>query len=112
MYLVLHGSQNLLAHQDLPWLGFIAQPRSQIWNRANGGVVASPFEPDDSQGRIALRGAEAETELVAEPPPFLCQGLHTFPHLNGHANRATGVVLAGEGGVEEHQQPAAYETLP
>src|SRR5437762_14031676 len=66
--------------QYLPVLGLVAQPRREIADRADGGVVHALGEPDLSQGRVALRDANAEAEVMAVPTPGLEHLLRRLAH--------------------------------
>jgi hypothetical protein len=43
---VLNRHQHAGTNKDLPWLGFIAKPRSHIGYRPDGGIIEAPFKAD------------------------------------------------------------------
>ena len=72
-WLDLHGVLDLRQHsrtdEDLPWLGFIAEPRGDIRHRPDGGIVEAPFKADRAERSKAVRNADAEANVVPEPTP-------------------------------------------
>ena len=46
---VLDFRQHSRADEDLPWLGFIAEPRGNIGYRPDGGIVEASFKPDGAE---------------------------------------------------------------
>ena len=55
--------------QDLPWLGFIAEPRGHIGYRPDGGIVEASLKANGAERSEAVRYADAEANLVPEPTP-------------------------------------------
>jgi hypothetical protein len=73
-WLNLHGVLDLRQHprtnQDLPRLGFIAKPRSNIGYRPDGGVVEASLEADGAERGKTVRYADAEANVVPPTPRF------------------------------------------
>lgn len=56
-----------LADEYLAGLCLVAQPRGEVGDTADRGVIEAPLEADCAQRREALRNADAETEIIAAP---------------------------------------------
>ena len=72
-WLDLHGVLDLRQHsradEDLPRLGFIAEPRGDVGHRPDGGIVEASLEADRAERSEAVRNADAEANLVPEATP-------------------------------------------
>ena len=72
-WLDLHGIFNFRQHprtdQDLPRLRFIAEPRSNVGYRPDGGIVEASFKSDGAERGEAVRYADAEANVVTPPTP-------------------------------------------
>src|SRR5262245_2706097 len=79
--------QHSLRDQNLSWLRFGTQARSQVRDRADRPVVPAPFEADRADRRVALRDADALIELVAELAPFVAQPGGALAHRQCHPHR-------------------------
>jgi hypothetical protein len=58
------------AHQDLAVGGLAAQPRGEVDDGADRGVVEAILEADAAQRGVALRHADAEAQAIAAPSPL------------------------------------------
>ena len=68
---VLDLHQHSRADEDLPRLGFIAQPRGDVGYRADSGIIEASLEADGAERGEAVRNADAEANLVAPATPRL-----------------------------------------
>src|SRR5437588_12141853 len=57
------------AEQDLPGLRLAAEPGSEDRDVADGAVIVAAVVPDASQGCVAERDPDAESELIAAVAP-------------------------------------------
>ena len=72
------------ANQDLPWLGFIAEPRGYVGHGPYGGIVEAPLEADGAERSEAVRYADAEANVVPKAAPGRRQSSDGVTHLKGH----------------------------
>src|SRR5579883_1079817 len=107
----LDGGRHALAQQDLPVLGFGAEPGGKVHHRADRAVFLPAFEADAAERRIALGDAYAEADGVPAPAPRLGQALHGSAHGHREIDGAHGWIGAGERIVEEDQDSVAHESL-
>src|SRR6516162_11665196 len=95
------------ADQDLSILGFAAQPRGEVGDRADRGVVHALGEADLAEGGVALGNADPETDIVAVPPPGVEQYLRRLAHRHLHVDRPFDRIGSRQRIVEEHHDPVA-----
>src|SRR5690348_2152652 len=93
------------ADQYLTVLCLVAEPRREIADRADSRVVHALRKPDLPQGRVALRNADAEAEIVAVPTPCFENLLRRLAQCHGHLDCALGRFWRRQGVVEEHHHP-------
>ena len=108
---VLDGGENAVGDQHLPGPGVRAQPRGQIRDAADRGVVEAAFEADPAESREALGDPLPEGEVVAFAAPPNGQLVHRIADLQRHADGALGGVVVRDRIVEEHHDPVAGEPL-
>src|SRR5690348_10614859 len=68
---VLDLREHPRTNQDLPGLGFIAEPRSNIGYRADGRIIEASLETDGAERGKPVCNADAETNVVPPPMPSL-----------------------------------------
>ena len=108
---VLDGGENAVGDAHLPWTGVRAQPRGQIRDAADGGVVEAALKTDAAQRRKALGNPLSEREIPPLTPPPHGQLVHRVADLQRHAHRTLGGVIVRDRVVEEHHYPVAGEPL-
>ena len=91
--------------------GHGAQPGGEVGHRADRGVVVAAREADPAERGVALRDAHPEAEVVSLAAPPLRQLGDPGPHVHRHPHRTVRCVRAGDGVVEEDEQPVAGEVL-
>ena len=69
LYGVLDFHQYPRTDENLSWLGFVAKPRGDVGNGADGGVVEAPLITNRAERGEAVRNADAETNVVPEAAP-------------------------------------------
>src|SRR5919106_6040793 len=84
---VLDGDVHALRDQDLPGLGLAAEASGDVRHGADGAIVPPAFEADGADGRVPLRDADAEPQLVTEPAPLLRHRAHLGSHRQRHPHR-------------------------
>src|SRR5262249_45367766 len=70
-YRFIDGLPNARADKDLTGLGFIAQAGGDVRDSANCRIIPPTLESNRSQGRKAMRDANAEAKVMAKIAPFL-----------------------------------------
>ena len=108
---VLDGGENAVGDQHLPGPGVRAQPRGEIRDAADGGVVEAAFEADPAERRVTLGDPLPESEVVAPPTPPDGQLAHRIADPQRHPDGALGGVVVRNRVVEEHHHPVAGEPL-
>ena len=58
--------QHSRADEDLARFGFVAQPRGDVRNGADGGVVEAALEANRPERGKAVRNADAEPNVVPQ----------------------------------------------
>src|SRR5262245_15561344 len=65
-YCILDRHQDPRTNEDLPGLGFVAQPRGDIGYRSDGGVIETSFKANGAKRGKAVRNADAKTDFVSQ----------------------------------------------
>src|SRR5215216_3833542 len=104
-------SENALADQDLARLRLVAQPRREVGDATDGGIVEAPVETDLSQRRVTECNADAKTEGMSALAPYVDQRIQANAHVQGHAQGAFGMVETRHGVVEQDQNAVARKAL-
>ena len=111
----LHGVLDLRQHsradEDLPRLGFIAQPRGDIGYRPDGGIIEAPLEADGAERGKAVRYADAEANVVSPPTPRFGQRSDSVAHFERHEHGLERRVLYRHWVVEDDHHAVASVTL-
>jgi hypothetical protein len=108
---VLNGHQDAGANEDLPWLGFIAKPRSHIGHRPDSGIVEASLEADCAQRCKPVGDADAEANVMSEPTSLLGQRSNNVAHFERHQHRLERWLLDWHWIVEHHHYPVASVTF-
>ena len=105
-WLDLHGVLDLHQHsrtdEDLPRLGFVAKPRGDVGNGADGGVVEAALKADGAERSEAVRDADAEANVVPQATPRFGQGSDGVTHFKRHEHGLERRVLYWHRIVEDH----------
>ena len=91
--------------------GVRAQPRGEIGDAADRGVVEAAFEADPAERRETLSDPLPESEIVAFTTPPNGQLVHRIADLQRHPDGALCGVVVWDRIVEEHHDPVAGEPL-
>src|SRR5262245_54135781 len=83
-YILLHCHQNTGANENLPGLGFVAKPRSDVGYRSDGSIIEAPFKADGAERGKSVRDPNAEANVVPKFTPLLNQLPDGRPHFNSH----------------------------
>ncbi len=95
-----------------PARGGGAQPRGEVGDGPDRGVVPPALEADPAERRVALGDADAEAEVVALPAPARRRARRRGrASATRHPHRPLGRVRARRRVVEEDHQPVAGEVL-
>ena len=70
-YCILNRHQDPRTNQDLPGLGFVAEPRCDIGYRSDGGVIETSLKANRTERRKAVRNTDTKTKLMSQPTPFV-----------------------------------------
>jgi len=70
---IFHHAIDPPCDHDLAGLGFIAQPRGEVGDRADRGVFEPLLETDLAERRIAERDADAKSQAMPAVAPALGQ---------------------------------------
>ena len=62
---VLNGHQHPRTDEDLPGLRLVAEPRGDVGDRADGGIVEATLEADGAERRKSVRNADAEANVMS-----------------------------------------------
>src|SRR5262249_53941357 len=77
---VLDLRQHARTNEYLSGLGLIAQPRGDVGDSANGGIVEPPLEANSAERREAVRYANPKANLMSPPTPRLGQRSDGLAH--------------------------------
>src|SRR5262249_19355267 len=102
---------DLGVEQDFPGPGLAAKARGQVRYVADRGVFPALLESDHAQGRLALRDADPQPDVVAEPFPGLRDRGEGFLQGDRHAHRALGGPVHRKRVAEEDHHAVAGEML-
>jgi hypothetical protein len=81
--------QDTRAYQYLTGLCFVAEPRSNVGHRPDGGIVETALEADSPQCSKSVRYPNAEPNIVPKPTPLLRQFANCIAHFEGRGCRCT-----------------------
>ena len=82
-----------LSYDDLTGFRIATKPRRKIRHAADGSILASPFESDQSQRRETRGNANSKSKFVASAAPLLCQTVHAIAHIQGQPNCAFSMIV-------------------
>src|SRR5437762_3294564 len=108
---ILHVPRHPQGDEDLAGLGLAAQTRRQVGDRADRAVVPAALEADGADGRVALRDADPEVQLVPALAPPAQERRHAVTHRQRHPNGALGRVGHWNRVIEEDHHAVAGEAL-
>src|SRR5262245_63244583 len=80
---LLDGCLDFAVDQDLPIVGISAEPGSEVDDCSDRPIVEPALKSDPAKGRVAVRDAHSESELVTCPSPFPYQLGNLIAHLRG-----------------------------
>src|SRR5690349_3846309 len=104
-----HG---LAIGEDLAGLRLGAEPRGEVGDVADRGIVPAAFEADRAERGVALRDADAEAEIVAAALfPVLGDRMEGIHHRERTAHSVLRRPLDRHGVVEEHHDRVAREAF-
>src|SRR5579863_177065 len=108
---VLDRHQHAWTDEDLPRFGFIAEPRGHVGYRADSGIVEASLKADGAERGKSVGDADADADLVAQPPTLLRQRSDDVTHFERHQHRLERRLLDRHWVIEHHHHPVAGVTL-
>src|SRR5712691_5524118 len=108
---ILHFPRHPQGDEDLTGLGLAAQTRRQVGDRTDRAVVPAALEADGADGRVALRDADPEVQLVPPLAPPAQERRHAVTHRQRHPDGALGGVGHWNRVIEEDHHAVAGEAL-
>src|SRR6187399_28694 len=83
-YVLLDCHQDARANQNLPGLGFVAEPRCDVGYRSDGGIIETSLKTDSAERCKSVRNPDAEANIVPKFTPLLNQSFDGRSHFNRH----------------------------
>src|SRR6516165_7014963 len=83
-YGLINRLPNARADEDLTWLSFIAKPRCDVRDSANGGIIPATFKSNGAERCKAMCDANPEAKVMAKVPPLLNQSADCCAHFERH----------------------------
>ncbi len=90
-----------------PGFRLVAEPRSDVGDRADGGIVEAALEADGAEGGKPVRDADAEADVVPQTTPLLCQRPDGAAHFKRHQDSLKRGVLDWNRIIEDHHHSVA-----
>ena len=87
VYSVFNRHQDARTNQDLPRLGFVAEPRGDVRYRSNGGIIETSLKANGTERRKSMRDTDTEAELMTQSTPFLNQRFNRRTHIKRRLHR-------------------------
>ena len=103
---ILDRHQDPRANQDLPGLGFVAKPRSDIGYRSDGGIVEASLKADSAERGKSVRNRQCRNQCRA-PADATSQSTLRWPLRisSRHQHGLKGGVIYWNWVVEHHHHP-------